>query len=320
MKIRIILTAALLALTGAAPALASDYPNRPIKLVVPYVAGGSTDATARMVAEQLSKQLKQPVVVENRAGAGGNVGATAVARSEPDGYTLLLMSSGHAANRALYKSLGYDLVADFEPVSRIAIIPNVLVVRADSPINSLQDLVDKAKAKKTSFSYGSAGNGTAQHLAGSLFSSMVGVPLTHIPYRGGAPAVTDLMGGQIDMVFAPQVEVLPFIESKKLKPLGVTTATRSTALPDVPPIGEVLPGYETLLWNGLLVRKGTPPEIVAALNRATQQGLADPEVQSQMRRQGASIATTTPEGLRQFLAAEITKWAHLVKISGATVE
>lgn len=320
MTFRTLLAAACVALAGTQAAMADDFPNRPIKLVVPYVAGGSTDATARLVAEQLSKQLKQPVVVENRAGAGGNVGATAVARSEPDGYTLLMMSSGHLANRALYSSLSYDLIKDLEPVSRVAIMPNVLVVRADSPINSLQELVAKVKERKTTFSYGSAGNGTAQHLAGALFGSQVGVPLTHIPYRGGAPAVTDLMGGQIDMVFAPQVEVQPFIEAKKLKPLGVTTATRSPVLPEVPSIGEVLSGYETVLWNGLMVRKGTPAEVIATLNRATQQGLADPEVQASVRRQGSSIATTTPDGLRQYLGTEIPKWAQLVKISGAKVE
>lgn len=320
MKLRALFASAFLVLTGSQSALASDYPNRPIKLVIPYVAGGSTDATGRLVAEQLTKQLKQPVVVENRAGAGGNVGATSVARADADGYTLLLMSSGHAANRALYSSLTYDIVNDFEPISRVAIMPNVLVVRADSPINSLQDLVARVKERKTSFSYGSAGNGTAQHLAGALFSSRVGVPMTHIPYRGGAPAVTDLMGGQIDMVFAPQVEVQPFIESKKLKALGVTTAARSPVLPDVPPIAEALPGYETVLWNGLLVRKGTPPDIIAALSRATQQGMSDPEVQATVRRQGSSITTTTPEEFRKYLADEIPKWANLVKISGAKVE
>lgn len=318
MRIRSLLSIACLALTAQASLHAQDFPSKPLKLVVPYVAGGSTDATARTVAEQLGKQLKQPVIVDNRAGAGGNVGATAVARSEPDGYTLLMMSSGHAANRALYKSLSYDLVEDFEPVSRIAIIPNVLVVKGDSPINSLQELVGKVKTSATPLTYGSAGSGTAQHLAGALFSSRVNVAMTHVPYKGGAPAVTDLIGGQLDMVFAPLVEVLPFIENKRLKALGVTTATRSNALPGVPPIADVLPGYETVLWNGLLVRKGTPDAIVKKLSEATQQAMADPVIQENMRKQGATVATTSPEGLKSFLADEITKWAHLVKISGAT--
>ncbi len=271
-----------------ASAQVSTYPNKPIALVVPYAPGGSTDITARLIAEHLSKRLGQQVVVENRAGAGGNIGANVVAQAAPDGYTLLMAPSSLVANISLYKSLPYDLRKDLTPISRIAMIPNVLVIGADSKINTFAEFIVTAKAAKPPLNYGSAGSGSSQHLAGALFANSIKIEMGHIPYKGGAPALVDLMGGRLDAVFAPLVEVLPFIQGKKLKALAVTTPTRSFALPDVPTVAETFPGFDITLWNSIMTRSGTPPEIIAILNQAIQYVLAQPEVLKTLRSQGSN--------------------------------
>ena len=301
---------------------AEVWPSRPIKLVVTFPPGGSTDVTGRVIAEKLRAALGASVVVENRAGAGGNIGADAVAKSAPDGYTLLMATSSHVTNISLYKSLPYDFIKDFAPVSTIAFIPNVLVVNPNFiKTNTLQEFIKLAKDKGGSkLNYGTGGSGTSQHLSNALFNSMIGVEMEHIPYKGGAPTTVALLAGEIQVVCAPLIEVLSHITSGKLKPLGVTTKDRSALLPDVPAIGEILPGYEVALWNSILAPAGTPPEIVDKLNAGILKVLADPEVKDKLAKQGSEPSGKTPAEFRQFIATEIPKWAEIVRISGAHVE
>lgn len=300
---------------------AQDWPSkRAITLVVPFAAGGSTDATARLVAEKLSKEIGQQFIVDNKAGAGSNVGSAFVAKSPADGYTLLFATSTIATNVTLYKSMGFDLRKDLTPVSQVALIPNVLTVNKDISSKSLQEFVDLAKQKKESINYGSAGSGSASHLSGALFNSMVKGDMVHIAYKGGAPANTDLMGGQIQAVFSPLVEVLPYIESGKLRALGVTTKTRSQRVPNIPAIGEVIPGYEVALWNGIMAPAATPPDVVNKLAAAVQKVLRDPSVKKTLADQGSVPVGNSPEEFKKHLGEEIDKWGKLVKLSGATVD
>ena len=301
-------------------AQASAYPNKPITLIVPYAPGGSTDITARLIAEHLSKRIGQQVVAENRAGAAGNIGANVVAQAAPDGYTLLMAPSSLVANISLYKSLPYDLRRDLEPISRIAMIPNVLVVGADSKINSFAEFIVAAKAANPPLNYGSAGSGSSQHLSGALFANKAGIQMGHIPYKGGAPALVDLVGGRLDAIFAPLVEVLPFIQAKKLKALAVTTPVRAFALPDVPTIAETFPAFDVTLWNSIMTRSGTSPEIIAKLNKAIQEVLAQPEVLEALRTQGSNPSGNTPSEFKQLIAQEVPKWAEVIKMSGAEVQ
>jgi len=312
--------AACLAAAGIA-AHAQDWPSRKaITLVVPFAAGGSSDSTARLLAEKLARELGQQVIVDNRAGAGGNIGSAFVAKAVPDGYTLLFGTSTMATNVTLYKNPGFDLRKDLVPVSQAAQIPNVLMVNNDLPARTLQEFVDYAQKKKGPINYGSAGSGSASHLSGALFNSMARGDMQHVAYKGGAPANTDLIGGQIQAVFAPLVEVLPFIESGKLRPLGVTTKVRSQRLPNVPAISEALPGFEVALWNGVFAPAATPPEVVNKLAAAIQKVTQDPAVRKTLAEQGSIPIGNTPAEFRKILDQEIEKWALLVKLSGATVD
>jgi len=297
------------------------WPTKPIRLIVGFAAGGSTDVTARIIAQALSDRLGQPVVVENRGGAGGNIGADAVAKAEPDGYTLLMAtSSTFAANPNLYKTLPFDVQKDFAPIAVTAFIPNLLVVNPSVPANNVADFIAYLKANPDKLNFASAGNGTSQHLSGELFNSLAGVRMTHVAYRGGAPAVSDLLGGQVQVIFAPLVEVIQQVRAEKLKALGITTAKRSPLLPEVPTILESLPGYEVALWNGLLAPAKTPPDIIDKLNRATIEALRSPEVKAKLAEQGSEPVGNTPAEFKAFIDSELVKWRKLVEISGATVQ
>lgn len=298
----------------------AQWPERTITLVVPLAAGGSTDTTARLVAEKLGTELGQSVIVDNRAGAGGNIGGAYVAKATPDGYTLLMSTSTIATNVSLYKNMGFDLQKDLIPVSQVALIPNVLMVNNAVPARNLQEFVDYVRQKKGTVNFGSAGNGTSQHLSGALFNSMAQGDMVHVPYKGGAPANADLLGGQIQAVFSPLVEVLPYIDSSKLRALGVTTKARSPRLPDVPAIHEALPGFDVVLWNGVFAPAGTPAAVVTRLNTAIAKILQDPGMRKVLADQGSTPVGNTPAEFKANLAVEIDKWGKLVKLSGARVD
>lgn len=299
---------------------AAEWPDRPVTLILPFSPGGSTDYTARLLAQKLTTVLGQQIIVENRPGAGGNIGGAYVARGKPDGYTLLMHTSTVAANVTLYKDMGFDLQKDLVPVSQVSLIPNVLVINNDVPAKSLKEFVSLIKQNKVAINFGSAGNGTSQHLSGALFNNMVGGGMTHVPYKGGALANSDLLAGQIQAVFSPLVEVLPYIDSGKLRPLGVTTKSRTPRLPNVPAVAEELPGYDVVLWNGVFAPKGTPEPIVSKLNVAIRQVLQDPAVRKTLEDQGSTPVGSMPEEFKREVASEIDKWGKLVKLSGARVD
>ena len=315
--------AAVLATYATLAVSADAWPSNVIKLVVTFPPGGSTDVTARLIAEKLRADLGRSVVVDNKAGAGGNIGADFVAKAPADGYTLLMATSSHVTNRTLYKSLPYDFVQDLAPVSRIAFIPNMLVVNPSTiRAANLAEFIKivKDSSGKSRLNYGSGGNGTSHHLATALFNSMIGAEMEHVPYKGGAPAAAALMGGQVQVLFAPLIEVLAFVEAGKLKGLGVTTRQRSSLFPDIPAIGEVLPGYEVALWNGIMIPANTPADIVAKLNGAIVKALSQADIKQRLAEQGSDPAGNSPAEFKQFIATESEKWARIVRISGAKVD
>ncbi len=310
-------------LTSIAPgALAQSYPSKPITLVVPFTVGGTTDILARLVGQQLSERLKQRVIVENRPGAGANIGTAQVARAAPDGYTLLMGTIGtHAINQSLYKNLTFDPIKDFAPVTRVAMVPNVLVVNPSLPVKSVQELIAYGKANPGKLTFASAGSGSSIHLSGELFKSMTGVNMLHVPYKGSSPAVTDLIGGQVTTMFDNLPSSMPHIKSGKLRAVAVTSAKRSPSLPDVPTVAEAgLSGYEATSWFGILAPAGTPAPIINQLNTQIVQALSDPEVRKQMAEQGAEPHPEKPDEFAAFIGSETAKWAKVVKDSGATVD
>ena len=319
---RLISLALGLLVAALAPARAQTaWPAKPIRMIVGFAAGGSTDVTARIIAQALSERLGQPVVIENRAGAGGNIGADAVAKADPDGYTLLMTtSSTFAANPSLYKTLPFDVQKDFAPIALTARIPNLLVVNPSVPANNVAEFIAYLKANPGQLNFGSAGNGTSQHISAELFNSLAGVRMVHVAYRGGAPAVSDLLGGQVQVIFAPLVEVIQQVRAEKLKALGITTAKRSPLLPDVPTIAEALPGYEVTLWNGLLAPANTPFEIIDRINRATVDALRSAEVKAKLAEQGSEPVGGSPAEFKIFIDNELVKWRKLVELSGASVQ
>jgi tripartite-type tricarboxylate transporter receptor subunit TctC len=317
----------LLALASA-PALAqSAWPNKPVKIVVPFAPGGTTDLLARAVAPELSRVFGQQFVVENRAGAGGNLGAEVVAKSPADGYTLLMGTVGtHGINRALYPKLPYDPFKDFAPITLVAAVPNVMVVNADAAkannINSVKDFIALAKGKPGQLNMASSGNGTSIHLAGELFKSQTSVFMTHIPYRGSGPALMDLAGGQMDVMFDNLPSAMQLIKAGKLKALAVTSAQRSAALPEVPTIEEAagLKGFEATSWFGLLAPAGTAPDTVNRIQQEVARALGTPAIKEKMLAQGAIPSGNTPAEFAKLIETEHVKWAQVVKASGARVD
>jgi tripartite-type tricarboxylate transporter receptor subunit TctC len=315
---RIAAVAGLLALV-AGTAAAQTYPSKPVRFIVPYPAGGATDILGRTVGQKLSERWGQPVVVENRAGAGGNLGSDLVAKAAPDGYTIGLGNNAtHATNASLYPTMPYDTERDFAPVSLLAAVTNVLVVNPQVRAKTVADLVRIAKAEPGRLDYASTGSGSAAHLTGELFKTAAGIEMVHVPYRGGPPAVTDLVSGQVKAMFATAPSVLPQIQAGRLTALAVTSARRQPGLPDVPTVAESgFPGFESDAWFAVFAPAGTPAEIVARLNADIRAVLAQPEVVARLKEQGFEVATSTPDELRRHVTAEIAKWGAVVKASGA---
>jgi len=304
--------------TGAA---AQDYPSRPVRLIVPFAAGGPADVYARFIGQRLQESMGQPFVVDNRPGAGSIIGTDAVAKAEPDGYTLLLMSNTHTVNESLMPNKPFQLMRDFTPVAPINSSDLVLVTRASLPVQSLRDLIAMAKAKPGGLSYASSGPGTPYHMAGELFKAMAGVSIVHIPYKGSSGARTDVLGGQVDLMFDAITTMAEHVRAGKVKALGTTGSTRSAVMPDVPTISEAgVPGYEATIWLGLLARKGTPPSIVQRLNAEVSRIVGQPEVRKAWEAQGAVPMVMSVDAFGRYLQDDIAKWARIVKISGAKVE
>ncbi|MCZ8294606.1 MAG: tripartite tricarboxylate transporter substrate binding protein [Hylemonella sp.] len=314
------LAATLLAL-GTASAYASDYPAKSVTVIVPQAAGGSNDIVGRLIAQKLGETLPGAVVVENRPGAGGNIGTVYVAKAPKDGHTLLMtISSAQAINPAVYKNPGFDPVKDFTPLALVGSVPNVLVVNPAFPAKNLADFLKLVKANPGKYPYASAGNGTLNHLLGEMLNSTAGVKLQHIPYKGVAPAMTDVIGGQVPMAFTSLPSVLQHLKAGRLVAIGVSSPSRSPVLPDVPAIGEQVPGYSGTLWVGLFAARGTPPEIEGRLQDAMKKVLAATDTQEKLQAQGVELANATPAQFAALLQEDITRWARIVKESGATID
>jgi tripartite-type tricarboxylate transporter receptor subunit TctC len=303
----------------AAPgvAFAQSYPARPVHMVVGFAAGGGADIMARLIGQGLSERLGQQIVVDNRPGAGTNIATEVVAKAAPDGYTLLLANSPNAINATLYDNLSFDFVRDIVPVASIGRVPLVMVVNPDLPAKTIPEFIAYAKANPGKVNMGSGGNGAPDHMSGELFKAMAGVGILHVPYRGVAPAIADLLGGQVQVIFGTMPAVISLIKSGRLRALGVTTATRSDELPDVPSIGEFVPGYEASQWYGICAPKGTPAEAIERLSRETNAVLADPKMKARLAELGASALSGSPADFGKLIVDETAKWAKVVKISGA---
>lgn len=302
-------------------AQAQSFPDRTITMVVPFAAGGSTDVVARVIAQKMGDELGQQIVVENVAGAGGNLGADRVARAEPDGYTILMGTvATHALNPLILKTKPYDPEKDFAPISLLVVVPNVLVVNPKLPVNTVADLIALLKAEPDKYAYASSGNGTPLHLSGELFKAMAGVSMQHVPYKGSGPALNDLLGNQVSIMFDNLPSSSGHIKSGTLKALGVTTAERASSFPDVPTIAETVPGYETYTWNALFAPAGTPAEAVDKLNAAAKKALADTSVAARMADFSAKIVGSTPDELKTHVAQEIAKWEPVVKSANVQMD
>jgi tripartite-type tricarboxylate transporter receptor subunit TctC len=314
--------AAALPMLPAAHA-ADSFPDKPIMMVVPFPPGGPTDAMARTLAAEMTGLLGQTMIVENRGGAGGNIGAEFVARAPADGQTLLFGTSGPLAiNASLYRKINYNPAKSFAPIIQVGHLPNILVVNPSVPAKNMKELIAYAKANPGKLTFASSGNGASSHLAGVLFNSMAGVDLTHVPYKGTGPALTDLLGGQVSMSFTDVLTAMPYIKSGKLRALGVTTTTRSQALPDVPTLAEQgLKGYDVSVFFGIVAPAGTPPDRLKKLNEAFAKVLASPKVRQQFAAQGLEPApSTSPEQLGKFISEQVNMWAAVVKQSGAQLD
>ncbi len=321
--IRIAMCLAVLAAIAGAPAqtVAQDYPTRPVRWVVGFPAGGSSDIVARIIAESMQTRLGQTVIVENKAGAGSNIAAEAVVNAPPDGYTLLSVTSANAINATVNKrTLSFDITKQIAPVAGSAYGPSVMVVHPSLPVTTVAEFIAYAKANPGKINMGSAGIGTTSHMAGELFKAMAGVDLMHVPYRGAAPALYDLIGGQVQVVFDAVISTLPRIQSGELRALGVTTAARSEVLAGLPTIAETVPGYEAVIWYGVGVPQGTPAEVIGKLNREFNAVLGSATIKARLAELGSTAIIGPPEQFGAFVKSETEKWENVIRLSGTKVD
>jgi len=311
------LAAALLAPLAAA---AEKYPTRPVRFIASFPAGGAVDLTTRVLADWLSSDLGQQFVVENRGGMGGNIGVQAMLASAPDGYTIMLDAPNNAISASLYKKLPFDFMRDTVPIAGVMRLTNIMVVPPSLPVKTVAEFIALAKARPGQLSFASSGNGTSVHMSGELFKAMTGIDMVHVPYRGSAAVYPDLLSGKVHVLFDNIPGAIGFVREGKLRALGVTTAERSKALPDVPTVGETVPGYEASVWYGIAGPKGMPPEAVAALNKAVKAALADPKMQERVAQLGGTPMPMSPEEFGKLLTDETAKWAKVVKFANISIE
>jgi len=316
-----IVFAFLVASLAAAAAQAQTWPSKPVRYIVPFPPAGATDITARIMADKISGPLGQSVVVENRPGAAGNVGTEFVAKSAPDGYTILQLTVAQSISATLYAKLNYDLEKDLAPAAMVALVPNVMIVNPSVPARSVAEFIALAKAKPGKINFASSGSGTSIHMSAEMFKMLTGVDIVHIPYKGSGPALADLLGGQVDVMFDNLTSSIGHIRGGKLRALAVTTVTRYPELPELPTMQEAgVPGYEATAWFGIVVPKGTPQEVVMRINAEVNKALAHADVKEKLAQQGALARSWTPEEFGSFIHNEVVKWAKVVKASGAKVE
>jgi len=301
-------------------ARAQAYPSRPARIVVPFAAGGATDIIARLIGQWLSERLGQQFVIENRPGAGSNIGTEVVVNAPPDGYTLLLVGASSAINATLYEKLSFNFLRDIAPVSGIISIPFIMAVNPSFPAKTVSEFIAYARANPGKVNMASGGNGTAGHLSGELFKMMAGINMVHVPYRGEAPALTDMLGGQVQAMFGTMPASIEYVRAGKLRPLAVTSARRSELLPDLPTVGDFVPGYETSAWQGIGAPKSTPTEIIEKLNKEINAGLADPKLKARLADLGGTVIAGSPADFGRLLADETEKWAKVVKLAGMKPE
>jgi tripartite-type tricarboxylate transporter receptor subunit TctC len=317
---RIAFLALFAALAVAGPATAADYPTRPVKWVVPYPPAGTTDVLARIVAQWLTEKMGQPFVVENKPGAGNNIGVEAVVNSPPDGYTMLLVNPANGINATLYKNLNYNFMRDITPVAGLIRTPNVMEVTPSLPVKTVKEFIDYCKASPGKINMASSGSGTSVHLSGELFKSMTGCDMVHVPYKGAGPALTELMGGQVHVLFDNLPSSIGHIKGGKLRALAVTSEGREPTLPGVPTVAETVPGYEATAWFGIGMPKGTPRDVIDKVNAEINRMLADPKMRERLAELGGKPIGGTPEDFGKVIAAETAKWGKVVTASGAKVE
>jgi tripartite-type tricarboxylate transporter receptor subunit TctC len=308
------------ALVAAAPAVAADYPTKPVRWVVPYPPGGTTDILARLVGNYLSEHLGQTFIIENKPGGGNNIGTEFVARAPHDGYTLLLLNPANGINQSLYKNLKFDILKDIVPVAGITRVPNVMEVNPNFPAKTVAEFIAYAKANPGKVNMASSGTGTSVHMSGELFMSMTGIKMAHVPYKGSAPALTDLMAGTVDVMFDNMPSSISFIQAGKIRAMAVTTDTRSKTLPDIPTVAETVPGYEASAWFGIGAPKGTPADVIEKLNKTVNEALKDPKMIARLADLGGAPMGGTPADFGKIMESEVAKWKKVVEFSGATVE
>jgi tripartite-type tricarboxylate transporter receptor subunit TctC len=309
-----------LGLGATAAQAAEDYPTKPVKWVVAYPPGGTTDILARIIGQYLSEKLGQQFIIDNRPGAGNNIGTEVVVNSPPDGYTLLLVNPANGINATLYKKLPFNLLRDIAPVAGITRTPNVMEVTPTFPAKTVAEFIAYAKANPGKINMASSGNGTSVHLSGELFMAMTGVKMTHVPYRGAAPAITDIIAGTVDVLFDNMPSSIEFIRSGKMRALAVTTDVRSAALPDVPTVGDTVPGYEASAWFGMGAPRSTPTAVIEKINKAVNEALADPKVVAKLAELGGVPLAGSPEDFGKVMASETEKWSKAVKFAGISIE